>query len=144
MPAGLKAMDFTQPDEPDMPPEINTTPLIDVLLVLLVMLIVTIPLPPSALSVALPQPAPAEQTPPPPVVHLRLDADGTSRWNDEILADAPALDGRLAELAASIPRPGLRLHADGAVAYGRVVGVIAAIDRHGLTDFAVVGGARRD
>lgn len=116
--------------------EINTTPLIDVLLVLLIMLIVTIPAPTRQLDLALPAAAaPAPATP--KVVRLDLGADDTLRWNGEALADRPALEDRLQALAES-GAADIRLRADRQASYGRVVEILAALQRHNTLHFGIV------
>src|SRR3546814_8636323 len=70
-------------NEPEVMIDVNTTPLIDVMLVLLVMLIITIPIQTHAVKMDMPQATPptADETQPPPVVELEIDFDGTIIWN---------------------------------------------------------------
>ncbi|MFX9027505.1 biopolymer transporter ExbD, partial [Acinetobacter baumannii] len=74
-------------DEFDAPPDINTTPLIDVMLVLLIMLIVTIPLKTDAVTLRLAQGQSQPTTPPTPPVTIDIATDGTVAWNGQALAD---------------------------------------------------------
>ncbi|NFV79251.1 ExbD/TolR family protein [Magnetospirillum aberrantis] len=124
---------YFRDDDGGASPDINTTPLIDVLLVLLVMLIVTIPVPLHSLSTALPSDS-AAVPPKQPPVRLTLDADGTLFWNGERLDNADGLDLRLAQLAAQGEPPALYLRVHDAVRYGRTMTVMASIQRHGLHD----------
>src|SRR5215831_18155738 len=91
----------------DVMVEMNTTPLIDVMLVLLVMLIVTIPIQTHAVKLDLPQgPPPNQQNQPPPtVVTLEVDFDGTVIWNGNPVPNRAQLDKYLEDTAAQIPQP---------------------------------------
>ena len=85
-----------QPDgDPDVMVDINTTPLIDVMLVLLIMLIITIPIQTHAVKLNMPVGTPPPPTVPPEVVTIELDFDGTVLWNGVVLPDRPALETRL-------------------------------------------------
>ncbi len=126
-------------DEPMM--DINTTPLIDVMLVLLIMLIITIPVQLDAIHMQLPvgaAPPPPQELPPEP---LRIDvgADGTVLWNGEALPDTGALDRRLEALAARpAPQP-IHLRPDRQAPYAVVAHVLASAQRDGLSRLAIVG-----
>jgi biopolymer transport protein ExbD len=87
----------------DVVSEMNTTPLIDVMLVLLVMLILTIPIQTHAVKIDLPH-IPVG-TPPPVVVNLEIDFDGTPIWNGTPLANAVQLDLYLQDSASRMPQP---------------------------------------
>ena len=121
--------------------EINMIPLIDVMLVLLVIFIVTAPLLTHAVRVKLPQ---AESAPVPTdadVIELSLDAQGQAYWNGQPLTDE-ALPARFADAATHQPQPEVRLHADGAVPYREVAGVMAAAAAAGLTRVGFVTDPR--
>lgn len=120
--------------------EINTTPLIDVLLVLLIMLIVTIPASLHAVHTALPAPSAAPATPPLPPVRVEVDASGAVRWNGQALDGPAALQARLLQLAAQSPQPALHIRAQDQARYGAVAAVLAAAQRAGVTQLGVVGG----
>ncbi len=126
-------------DEPDVLIEINTTPLIDVMLVLLIMLIVTIPIQLHAVNLDLPVATPPPPATPPVVVRIDIDARGTVLWQGEALADAAALDARLRDAAAAQPVPELHLRPDRDARYEVVAGVLAATKRHGLAKIGIVG-----
>jgi biopolymer transport protein ExbD len=138
----------TAPDsEPDMLVDINTTPLIDVMLVLLIMFIVTIPMQTHAIRMALPAPGAAAATPPPlPALRVDVAADGSITWDGERLdaTDRETLEARAQAAAARAPRPEVHLHPDAGAAYGSVARVLAATQRHGLERVAIHGseGAR--
>jgi biopolymer transport protein ExbD len=133
----------TAPDgDPDVLVDINTTPLIDVMLVLLIMFIVTIPIQTPAIRMALPSPSTATAPPPAlPVLRVDVAADGAITWDGVRLeaADRQALEARLAAAAAQSPRPEVHLHADPDAAYGAVARVLAGTQRHGLERIAIHG-----
>ena len=81
--------------------EMNTTPLIDVMLVLLVMLITTIPVQKQAVKLDLPRPSAAKPTAPPVVVELEVDFDGTILWNGNVVGDNDTLMKYLAFAVSS-------------------------------------------
>ena len=133
--------------EPDVLVDINTTPLIDVMLVLLIMFIVTIPIQTHAIRMALPAPD-AAAAPPPALPALRIDvaADGSVTWDGERLgaADREVLEARFAAAATRSPRPEVHLHPDPGAAYGAVARVLAGAQRQGLDRIAIHGsGAAR-
>jgi biopolymer transport protein ExbD len=112
--------------------EINTTPLVDVMLVLLVIFIITAPLFTHAIRLDLPQaesPAAPER---PGTISLSIDASGTIFWNSEPLAGLPDLERRLATAATSTPRPELQLRADRETRYQTIAEVMAAAQSAGL------------
>ena len=115
--------------------EINTTPLVDVMLVLLVIFIITAPLFQQAVPIDLPQVSATKLDDKPEVIQLAVDGDGQIFWNGEaILRDA--LDNRFA--AASARQPELHLRADRKVAYEKVADVMAAAQRAGVVKIAFV------
>ena len=125
-------------DEADVMVDINTTPLIDVMLVLIIMLIITIPVQLHAVNLNMPQSSAPPQAPP-QVVTLAIEANGTLRWNGEALAGRGQLEARL-KLAADQPvQPELHLRADKAVDYGVVAMVLASAQRLGVTKLGLVG-----
>lgn len=113
--------------------EINLTPLLDVLLVLLVVFIVAAPLMAQQLALQLPQ-AEAGRLAPAPRSVLRIEVEGASglRWNGEPLDEAE-LPQRLRELASHEPGAELQLRADAGASYGRVFAVLSAAQAAGLT-----------
>jgi biopolymer transport protein ExbD len=126
--------------------EINVTPLVDVMLVLLVIFIITAPLLARALKVDLPQAEAPPAAPPPQTIQLTIDAEGKLRWNKEAVS-ADELAARLALAARSSPQPELHLGADKAARYEHVAAVLAAAQKAGLarigflTDPPVAKGA---
>ena len=115
--------------------EINTTPLVDVMLVLLVIFIITAPLFHQAVPIDLPQVSSTRLDDKPEVVQLAVDGEGRLFWNGEAIP-RETLDARFA--AASPRQPELHLRADRAVRYEKVADVMAAAQRAGLSKIAFV------
>ncbi|GIL06514.1 biopolymer transporter ExbD [Betaproteobacteria bacterium PRO7] len=125
--------------EPDVMIDINTTPLIDVMLVLLVMLIITIPIQLHAVNLNMPvgnPPPPIEQ---PQVITIDVDFDGTIFWNGEIVPDKAALEARLIDAAARPVQPEVHLRPNKLAEYKDVAAVMAAAQRLGVTKLGLVG-----
>jgi len=125
--------------------EMNTTPLIDVMLVLLVMLIITIPIQLHSVDLNLPQgKAPPTKAAEPEIVRLEVEFDGTVLWNGEALANHAALEDRLRDKAAQQPQPDVHLRPHKLVRYEHVAAVMAAAQRLGLKKIGMVGNERFD
>ena len=106
-------------------PEINTTPLIDVLLVLLVLLVITLPHSTHRVSLDLPS-GPASHTPP-LVTNVEVDFDGRVFWNGSPIDDDRRLEQQFSEASAA---PGIvRIEPDRRVRYERVAQVLASAQR---------------
>ena len=121
-------------------PAINTTPLIDLMLVLIVMFIVSVPVATHQVPLDLPQGHPPIVDPA-PVHRVNIDSGGQVYWDGEPVAD-PALRARLAAMAASPAEPELHLAVDGEARYERVDEILAAIARAGVTRMGFVGNER--
>ena len=124
--------------EPEVMVDMNTTPLIDVMLVLLIMLIITIPIQTHAVKLDLPAGNPPPPPAPPEVVTVDVDFDGTILWNDQVV-DRQGLDARIATAAAQPVQPELHLRPNKLVTYKYVVAVMADAQRLGLTKLSLVG-----
>lgn len=111
--------------------EINVTPLVDVMLVLVVIFIVTAPLLASSIRLDLPKADGAQPGTAPRIVALVVDAAGQAYLDDAPVAD-DALADRLRQVAAQAPDTEVQLRADTAVSYGRVVQVMGAAHAAGL------------
>ena len=125
--------------DPDVMIDINTAPLIDVMLVLLVMLIITLPIQLHSVNLNMPV-----GNPPPPLVKpevLKIDIDNQGRiwWNGEVLPDRAALEERLAGASQQPVQPELHLRPDKAAKYEVVAAVLASAQRLGLTRIGIVG-----
>ena len=120
--------------------DINTTPLIDVMLVLLIMFIITIPIQTHAVKMNMPVPNNAAPPPKPPeVVRIDVDFDGTIGWNGEIIPDRATLEARLASVAAQPDQPEVHLRPNKLVTYKVVAMIMASAQRLGVTKIGIVG-----
>jgi len=129
--------------DPEPIVDINTTPLVDVLLVLLVMLIITIPIQLHAVDVEMP----GKSAPVPPVlpvvVQLEVQAGGRYVWNGEPLADRGALEAKLREAAQQPEQPEIHLQPQAQAKYDTVAAALSSAQRLGLVKIGLVGGAPR-
>jgi len=119
---------------------INTTPLVDVMLVLLIMFIIIIPAATHKVPLDLPPPGRVVTTPP-PVHRLDIAADGALAW-DGVTLPAAALPARLAALAADPARPELHLNAAGEARYEQVDNILAQVHGAGVTRLGFVDNAQ--
>ena len=125
--------------DPEVMIDINTTPLIDVMLVLLVMLIITLPIQLHSVNLNMPV-----GNPPPPLVKpevLKVDVDNQSRVyvNGELVADRAALEEKFTAAAAQSVQPERHLRPDKAAKYQQVALVLASAQRLGLTKIGIIG-----
>ena len=125
--------------DPEVMMDINTTPLIDVMLVLLVMLIITIPVQLHSVNLNLPTGNPPPPLVKPEIVKLDIDGAGVTYWNGEVVPDRAALETRLKAAAEQPVQPELHLRPDKAARYEIVAGVMASSQRIGLTKIGIVG-----
>jgi biopolymer transport protein ExbD len=119
--------------------DINTTPLIDVMLVLLVMLIITIPIQLHSVNLNLPTGNPPPPLVKPEIVKIDIDAGGVTYWNGEVVPDRAALEDKLRAAAAQAVQPELHLRPDKAAKYDIVAAVMVSSQRLGLTRIGIVG-----
>jgi biopolymer transport protein ExbD len=125
-------MAFGTQDEPDeVMNEINMTPLVDVMLVLLIIFIITVPVMKNAITVDLPRASSEREQVKPETLRLSVRADGSYYWNENPVADE-ALPTLLQAEAAKNPQPDLHIRGDRAVRYERVAQLMAAAQRAGL------------
>jgi biopolymer transport protein ExbD len=132
-------MAFGPAHSDDLMIDINTTPLIDVMLVLLIMLIVTIPVQTHSVSLDMPRGNPPPATTQPEVVRVDIDFDGTIYWNDRALPDRSALEAHLRRAAQQDPQPEVHLAPSRLVRYAYVAMVLAESQRLGVTKIGLVG-----
>jgi biopolymer transport protein ExbD len=126
--------------DPEVMMEINTTPLIDVMLVLLVMLIITIPIQTHAVKLDMPTGNPPQVTTPPPVISLDIDFDGTITWNGQLVRNRQELEYRLKTEAADVAnQPEVHIRPNKLVTYKYVAAVLAAAQRLGANKIGIVG-----
>ena len=119
--------------------DINTTPLIDVMLVLLIMFIITIPIQTHAVKMNMPIGPSAPPPKPPEVVRIDVDFDGTIGWNGEIIPDRATLEAKLLGIAAMADQPEVHLRPNKLVTYKYVAMVMASAQRLGVTKIGLVG-----
>jgi biopolymer transport protein ExbD len=124
-------------DEPMM--DINTTPLIDILLVLLIMFIITIPVMTHAVKLDMPRASNAPSQVTPVVINLEIDFDGTILWNGTPVPDIDTLDSYFRREASLEPQPELHIRPSKRVDYDIVAKVLASAQRNGLLKIGFVG-----
>ena len=123
-------------DDGEVMSEINMTPLVDVMRVLLIIFMVTMPVLTHSVKLQLPR-ATSQPPAPAPSVALAIDATGALRWNGESI-DAAGLERRLAEAARAPMPPEIRISADRDARYEPVAQALAAAQRAGLTQVGIV------
>jgi biopolymer transport protein ExbD len=127
-------------EEADVMIDINTTPLIDVMLVLLIMFIITIPIQTHAVKMNMPVPSKNQAPPKPPVIiRIDVDFDGTIGWNGEIIPDRATLESRLQRVAMEPDQPEVHLRPNKLVTYKVVAMIMASAQRLGVTKIGIVG-----
>lgn len=119
--------------------DINTTPLIDVMLVLLIMLIITIPIQLHAVNLNMPNGNPPPSDTKPEVLRIDIDERSTVLWNGEAIADLPEVERRFEQIATQAVQPEVHLRPDRHAKYSIVAGVMASAQRSGLTKLGIVG-----
>jgi biopolymer transport protein ExbD len=133
---GMGSGNFDRDDLHAPMAEINTTPLVDVMLVLMVIFLVTAPMLTHAVKLELPRET-AAQVQDQKAVTLSIDAGGQYYWNDVPVSDG-ALQQNMQAAAASDPEQPLHIRADAAAAYGRVSHALASAARLGLTHIGFI------
>lgn len=111
--------------------DINVTPLVDVMLVLVAIFLITAPLMTRAVRIDLPKAAAQPVSPTPEMVALSIDAEGRWYWNRQAVGQNE-LRARLAEAAARRPQPDIQLHADRNTRYEAVAALMAAVQNAAL------------
>lgn len=134
------AMSVGSSSEDDVMVEMNTTPLIDVMLVLLIMFIITIPVQTHAVKMNMPVNSNNAPPPKPPeIVRIDVDFDGTIAWNGELVPDRGDLQLRLYRTAQLPDQPEVHLRPNKLVTYKYVAMVMAEAQRLGVTKIGIVG-----
>ncbi|MBB5443878.1 MULTISPECIES: biopolymer transporter ExbD [unclassified Paraburkholderia] len=132
---------FSDDDDQGLMNEINMTPLVDVMLVLLIIFLVTIPALQHAVRIDLPHASSQPEAVKPAHVDVVVQADGTVLWDGQPVSD-DGLRARIAQAALATPQPELHLRADRKVPYERVAIVMSAAQRGGLTKLGFVTDPR--
>jgi biopolymer transport protein ExbD len=125
--------------EGDVMVEVNTTPLIDLMLVLIVMLIMSLPPVTHAVKLDMPvtnNPPPVE---PPPVVEILIDFDGSVYWNNNKVDDVDVLKSYLSAEANRVPKSEIHLKPNKLAKYDMVAKVLATAQRLGVTNIGIIG-----
>ena len=117
--------------------DINMTPLIDVMLVLLIIFIITLPKQTHAVKIDNPPPNPITQTTPPDVIDLRIDFDGTLLWNKEAV-DRATMQGYISADALKSPQPEVHITVDKFANYEIVAQTLADLQHRGLKKIGFV------
>ena len=127
----------TQDDNDEVMHEINMTPFVDIMLVLLIIFIITIPVMKHAVNIELPRASNQPQDAKPQTIRLTVDAEGKYFWND-VAVDEAKLNSLLQAEAQKKPQAPLHIRGDRAVRYERVAQAMAAAQRAGMTQIGFI------
>jgi biopolymer transport protein ExbD len=133
----MMAMGSLSDSDDDYNPEINTTPLVDVMLVLLIIFMITIPVMNHSVKIDLSRASNQINEVKPESINLSIDAEGKTYWNTE-LVDIAQLNARIVEAAKKTPQPELHLRAERTTQYEKVVQVMSAAQAGGLSKIGFV------
>jgi len=125
--------------DPEPMMEMNMTPLIDVMLVLIIMMIITIPKQMHSVNLNMPVGNPPPPTTPPTVITIDVDFDGTILWDNVAIPDRATLEAKLSNVAAQADQPEVHLRPNKLVEYRYVAEVMASAQRLGVTKIGMVG-----
>jgi biopolymer transport protein ExbD len=126
--------------ESDVMVEMNTTPLIDVMLVLLIMFIMSLPVQTHAVKLDMPRPNQNTNPPAPPVVHtVEVDFDGTVIWDGNVTQNLAQVTRYLAAVSVGQPQPEVHLRPHRLAKYDTVAKVLAIAQRLGVKKIGFVG-----
>jgi biopolymer transport protein ExbD len=129
--------------EPEAIMDMNTTPLIDVMLVLLIMLIMTIPIQTHAVKLDMPQDStPPPETVKPEVEDIIIDFDGTVTWNGNVVPTIDKLEEYFQSVTDKVPQPEVHVHPNRLAIYKTVAEVLGAAQRNHMTKLGVVSNER--
>jgi biopolymer transport protein ExbD len=120
------------PDDEKPMSEINTTPLVDVMLVLLILFLITIPVITQSVKVDLPQAANIPTQTKPENINIAVDAEGNVFWNTSQLPSQEALLERIKQIAVLDPQPEIHVRGDRNTAYEHIGRVIVTAQRGGI------------
>ena len=132
------AMQVGESNSDEVMIDINTTPLIDVMLVLIIMLIITIPIQTHAVKMNMPIAPSATPPKPPEIVRIDIDFDGTIGWNGTVV-EKDELINRLSQVAQQPDQPEVHLRPNKLVTYKVVAMVMANAQRLGVTKIGLIG-----
>ena len=134
----MKSSRFNKGGDPEPMMDINTTPLIDVMLVLLVMLIITIPIQLHAVNLEMPVGTPPTNSIPPEKVQIDIDEKSTVYWQGLPVSGAE-LDEKMSAVSVISPQPEVHIRPNKDCRYEVFANVLSSSKRKGLTKMAVIG-----
>ena len=120
-------------EEDEVVSAINTTPLVDVMLVLLIIFLITVPVVTTSIQVQLPKETVEVRETKPENITISVDKSGRIYWNDLYIANTAALVERLKKIAVLDPQPELQIRGDGGATYEGVGKVVYAAQRAGIS-----------
>ena len=129
---GMTASGTGMEDDDKPMSEINTTPLVDVMLVLLILFLITIPVITQSVKVDLPKAANIPTQTKPENINIAVDAEGRVFWNTALVPDQDALLERIKQVAVMDPQPEIHLRGDRGTAYEHIGRVMVACQRGGI------------
>ena len=135
---GMNVGNTSSSGEPEMMMEINTTPLIDVMLVLLVMLIITIPIQLHSVNLEMPVGAPPTNLVKPEKVQIDIDAQSIVYWQG-LPVSGPELDEKMQAVSRLSMQPEVHIRPNKTSQYAVFANVLSSSKRLGLTKIAVIG-----
>ena len=125
-------------DEDEVTPTINTTPLVDVMLVLLIIFLITIPVVTQTIPMSLPKETNIARQTKPENIEISVNKDGDVFWNAQPLADNEALFQRLKKIAVMTPQPEVHIRGDEKTRYESVGRVVFACQRAAILKISFV------
>jgi len=125
-------------DEDEIVSTINTTPLVDVMLVLLIIFLITIPVVTHTIPVTLPKETNVPRQTKPENINIAVNKDGDIFWNDQRLPDIETLVNRLKKVSPNVPQPEVQIRGDGNARYEFVGKVVFACQRAGIVKIGFV------
>lgn len=124
--------------------DVNMTPLIDVMLVLLIMFIITIPIPNNSININLPNgtPPPQLNEKPPEIIDLKIDASGHIFWNDQAVKDRQALEALFTSVSRKSEQDQIKLKPDPMTEYKDVAMVMALAQQLNISKIGIVSNTK--
>jgi biopolymer transport protein ExbD len=128
----------SEAEEDEVVSTINTTPLVDVMLVLLIIFLITIPVVTTSIQVQLPKERVEVRETKPENITLSVDSNGKIYWNDLFIANTPALVDRLKKIAVLDPQPEVHIRGDARANYDAVGRIVYACQRAGIAKLSFI------
>lgn len=132
------AMSFGPQDDDEIIGTINTTPLVDVMLVLLIIFLITIPVVTTSVKVDLPKETHVQRQTLPETLIISVDRSGQIFFYDTPVKNSQALFERVSKLASRQPQPEVQIRGDGAADFEAVGRVMSAVQRAGITKVSLI------